>query len=164
MALPNNITADWCRRDTREKVLALPRGLSAPPQLIAGANAPQWEYPILPRRVGPHLPPSVLGEPRTVAPNSQARDFHAKAQPGNGIILNFEKKDTLVNPFNPLSGLCDGPRLPEAISATRAQLVLQIQAAANTFNAAVTRYNQAIAQFPAVLLAWVFGFKPGRPL
>lgn len=113
MALPNNLTADWCRRDTREKVLALPRGLSAPPQLIAGANAPQWEYPILPQRVGPHLPPSVLGEPRTMAPNSQARDFHAKAQPGNGIILNFEKKDTLVNPFNPLSGLCDGPRLPE---------------------------------------------------
>jgi LemA protein len=26
----------------------------------------------------------------------------------------------------------------------------------------VSRYNEAIAQFPAVLLAWLFGFKPGR--
>jgi len=26
----------------------------------------------------------------------------------------------------------------------------------------VMRYNEAIAQFPAVLLAWLFGFKPGR--
>ncbi len=57
-----------------------------------------------------------------------------------------------------------GPRLPESISTSRAQLVLQVQAAANTFNAAVNRYNQAIAQFPAALLAWVFGFKAGRAL
>jgi len=57
-----------------------------------------------------------------------------------------------------------GPRLPEATSATRAQLVQQVQSAANHFNAAVTRYNHAIAQFPALLLAWVFGFKAGRAL
>lgn len=57
-----------------------------------------------------------------------------------------------------------GPRLPEAVSASRAQLVLQCAAAVAQFNEAVTRYNDAIAQFPAVLLAWVFGFKPGRVL
>jgi LemA protein len=57
-----------------------------------------------------------------------------------------------------------GPRLPENIMATRAQLALQTHAATSQFNLAVTRYNDAIGQFPAVLLAWVFGFKPGRVL
>lgn len=57
-----------------------------------------------------------------------------------------------------------GSRLPEATAAARAQLLARIHAAALQFNEAVERYNRAIAQFPAVLLAWVFGFKPGRPL
>lgn len=36
--------------------------------------------------------------------------------------------------------------------------------AAVLFNEAVAQYNAAIAQFPANLLAWVFGFKAGRGL
>lgn len=32
------------------------------------------------------------------------------------------------------------------------------------FNTAVAGYNHAITQFPANLLAWVFGLKPGRAL
>jgi len=55
-----------------------------------------------------------------------------------------------------------GPRLPDTVTARRAQLALQTHAAADQFNQAVIRYNDAIAQFPAVLLAWLFGFKPGR--
>lgn len=55
-----------------------------------------------------------------------------------------------------------GPRLPEAMTARRAQLTAQAQAAAANFNLAVDRYNEAIAQFPALLLAWLFGFKRGR--
>ena len=35
---------------------------------------------------------------------------------------------------------------------------------AERFTQAVHRYNAAIAQFPAVLLALLFGFKPGRGL
>lgn len=54
-----------------------------------------------------------------------------------------------------------GPRLPETVLARRAQLALQTHAAIEQFNGAVVRYNEAIAQFPAVLLAWLFGFKPG---
>ena len=57
-----------------------------------------------------------------------------------------------------------GPRLPESLSSERAQLVRQTQVATGHFNEAVVRYNEAIAQFPAVLLAWLFGFKPGRGL
>lgn len=55
-----------------------------------------------------------------------------------------------------------GPRLPDTVLARRAQLALQVHAASEQFNQAVARYNQGIAQFPAVLLAWLFGFKPGR--
>jgi LemA protein len=55
-----------------------------------------------------------------------------------------------------------GPRLPDTVTARRAQLVRQTQAATEHFNQAVARYNEAIAQFPALLLAWLFGFKPGR--
>jgi LemA protein len=55
-----------------------------------------------------------------------------------------------------------GPRLPDGVLGRRAQLALHVHGVATQFNGAVTRYNEAIAQFPAVLLAWVFGFKPAR--
>ena len=55
-----------------------------------------------------------------------------------------------------------GPRLPDTVLARRAQLELQVHAATEHFNLAVARYNHGIAQFPAALLAWLFGFKPGR--
>lgn len=57
-----------------------------------------------------------------------------------------------------------GPRLPENFSGERQQLLRMTQTATEHFNQAVTRYNEAIAQFPAVLLAWLFGFHPGRGL
>jgi LemA protein len=57
-----------------------------------------------------------------------------------------------------------GPRLPENTSGERAQLVRMAQAATEHFNEAVARYNQAIGQFPAILLAWLFGFQPARGL
>jgi LemA protein len=54
-----------------------------------------------------------------------------------------------------------GPRLPADLTAERGQAARQTRAAGEQFNAAVAGYNEAIAQFPAVLLAYVFGFKPG---
>ena len=57
-----------------------------------------------------------------------------------------------------------GPRLPEAMSTTRAVRLAQAEAAGRQFNEAIDRYNRAIAQFPALILAWVFGFRPARPL
>jgi LemA protein len=57
-----------------------------------------------------------------------------------------------------------GPRLPDTVLSRRAQLVVQAHAAAGLFNQAVARYNEAIAQFPALLLALLFGFKPARAL
>jgi LemA protein len=57
-----------------------------------------------------------------------------------------------------------GPRLPERVSEQRMQMAQLATAATEQFNAAVERYNLAIGQFPASLLAWLFGFKPGRGL
>jgi LemA protein len=57
-----------------------------------------------------------------------------------------------------------GPRLPEDFSSERQQLMRMTQAATEHFNEAVNRYNEAIGQFPALLLAWLFGFHPGRGL
>jgi LemA protein len=57
-----------------------------------------------------------------------------------------------------------GPRLPDTVLLRRAQLLLQAHAATESFNAAVARYNEAIGQFPAIVLAWLFGFRPGRAL
>jgi LemA protein len=41
---------------------------------------------------------------------------------------------------------------------------LQNDHAASVFNDAVAQYNAAITQFPASLMAWVFGFKPARAI
>jgi LemA protein len=57
-----------------------------------------------------------------------------------------------------------GPQLPSELTDSRARLVRDTQTAITQFDAAVDRYNAAIAQFPALLLASVFSFKPGRPI
>jgi LemA protein len=57
-----------------------------------------------------------------------------------------------------------GPRLPDTLLLRRQQMLLASHSAIENFNSAVTRYNEAIAQFPALLLAWLFGFKPARAL
>jgi LemA protein len=57
-----------------------------------------------------------------------------------------------------------GARLPETLTATRAHMTAQCIVGAERFTQSVDRYNQAIGQFPAVLLALLFGFKRGRGL
>jgi LemA protein len=57
-----------------------------------------------------------------------------------------------------------GPRLPDQVTSERARLMRQVEAAGQRFSQAVSRYNEAIGQFPARLLAWLFAFKPARGL
>ena len=57
-----------------------------------------------------------------------------------------------------------GPRLPHTLSSELSHMVHTAQVATENFNKAVNRYNEGIQQFPAVLLAWLFGFQPGRGL
>ena len=44
------------------------------------------------------------------------------------------------------------------------QMMLQDQAAVEVFNQAVVEHNQALRQFPALLLAWLVGFRSARTL
>lgn len=55
-----------------------------------------------------------------------------------------------------------GAPVPEALWLQWQHMVMQAGSARQDFNDAVSRYNDAIAQFPALLLAWLFGFKPAR--
>lgn len=57
-----------------------------------------------------------------------------------------------------------GPQLPETVSTERALRLKQADVIGGQFNDAVARYNRAIAQFPAVLLAWAFKFKDASRL
>jgi LemA protein len=57
-----------------------------------------------------------------------------------------------------------GSRLPDTLIVNRAQITLQCIAAAGRFSRGIDEYNQGIAQFPALLLAMLFGFKPGRSM
>jgi LemA protein len=57
-----------------------------------------------------------------------------------------------------------GPKLPETLTTQRAQITLQCIAAAERFGRAVEHYNAGIAQFPAVLLARLFGFRAAAAL
>ena len=57
-----------------------------------------------------------------------------------------------------------GLPLPENVQPRWEQGALHTRAAGDTFNLAVTHYNAAIAQFPTLLLARVFGFKAARTL
>lgn len=57
-----------------------------------------------------------------------------------------------------------GPALPESVCAEWDQLTQRVGNASEHFGQCVATYNQAIAQFPALLLAWVFSFRPARAL
>lgn len=85
-------------------------------------------------------------EPEAAAALSEARD-----------VLN-SAWTRVSNEANDLAG----SSMPEALTQQWQQLSTQARSAAQHFNAAVTRYNEAIGQFPALLLARVFGFRPGR--
>jgi LemA protein len=54
--------------------------------------------------------------------------------------------------------------VPVELTQRWTELSISIQPDLERFNQAVLRYNEAIAMFPALLLARLFAFKPGRTL
>ena len=54
--------------------------------------------------------------------------------------------------------------VPVELTQCWTELSISIQPDLERFNQAVLRYNEAIAMFPALLLARLFAFKPGRTL
>lgn len=70
-------------------------------------------------------------------------------------------------PASPSASVADGPAPPPLPSHWQVLWENHLQQntqAAQVFNDAVLHYNAAIAQFPANLLAWAFGFKAARGL
>jgi LemA protein len=57
-----------------------------------------------------------------------------------------------------------GTALPVTLQLQWEQIAEQVEVARTEFNRRVENYNEAISQFPALLLAWVFGFKPAQPI
>jgi LemA protein len=57
-----------------------------------------------------------------------------------------------------------GSALPQTLLTQWEQLSFQADVARNNFNKAVSNYNDAIRQFPAILLAGVLGFRPAQPI
>jgi LemA protein len=85
-------------------------------------------------------------EPDAAAALSEARDVLTSAW----IRVSQEANDLA------------GSSIPEGLEQQWRQLTSQSRSAAERFNLAVLRYNEAIRQFPAMLLAGLFGFKPAR--
>lgn len=55
-----------------------------------------------------------------------------------------------------------GPPLPETLQQQWAHITMVAEIAKTDFGRHVQIYNEAIVQFPARLLAWLFGFKPAH--
>ena len=58
----------------------------------------------------------------------------------------------------------DGQALAEALPPQWAEIQRHVEHTKPLFTQAVHGYNSAITQFPALLLAWLFGFRAAQPL
>lgn len=95
----------------------------------------------------------------------------AHARPLNGPTTSALKTafETLCLSWSRLLALSAdlaGPALPVTLQLQLQweQIAVQVEVARTEFNRRVENYNEAISQFPALLLAWVFGFKPAQPI
>lgn len=85
-------------------------------------------------------------DPEAAAALSEARDVLT----GAWIRVSHEANDLA------------GSSIPAGLEQQWTQLSAQSRAAAERFNQAVARYNEGIGQFPALLLAGMFRFRPAR--
>lgn len=103
-----------------------------------------------------------------------AEQFNASLKVAHAHPLNAPTTSALKTAFETLclswSRLQDlppdlaGPPLPGALQSQWERVAFQVEIARTEFNRTVTNYNEAINQFPALLLTWVFGFKPAQPM
>jgi len=93
----------------------------------------------------------------------------AHAQPLNGPTMGALRTafETLCLSWARLRDLppdLAGPALPGTLQSQWEHVATQVEVARIEFNQRVVNYNEAIAQFPALLLASVSGFKPAQPI
>lgn len=128
--------------------------------------------------VAPSLPDSAQGQDASAGAwaglAAAAEQFNASlkvahAQPLNGATMGALRTafETLCLSWARLRDLppdLAGAALPGALQSQWEQVASQVEVARTEFNKRVVNYNEAIAQFPALLLAWVSGFKPAQPI
>lgn len=93
----------------------------------------------------------------------------AHTQPLNGPTTSALRTafETLYLSWSRLQDLppdLAGSALPSTLQSQWEHIARQADMARTEFNRTVTNYNEAINQFPALLLARVFGFKPAQPI
>ena len=57
-----------------------------------------------------------------------------------------------------------GSMLPLSLQSQWAHIEVLLGSTMREFDNEVAAYNEAIAQFPAIILAWLFAFKPAKPV
>ena len=102
---------------------------------------------------------------RAACRQADAAREHAKARPGAAsAVTSLRLADDILTdararlPVQAVPGV-DLPGLNSELAGVDTALGF----ARREFNAAVTAYNEAVAQFPTVLLARVFSFRPAAP-
>jgi LemA protein len=122
-------------------------------------------------RAGPGKDPGVAAWAALVAATDQFRASLkvARTQPLNGPTTSALSTalETLRRSWSRLRNLppdLAGSALPQTLLTQWEQLSFQADVARNNFNKAVSNYNDAIRQFPAILLAGVLGFRPAQPI
>lgn len=73
------------------------------------------------------------------------------------LILSYERFRNQPHD-SPSQGLID------AFQTQWSHIAAQVEVTQSEFNRLVFDYNEAISQFPALLLAWIFDFKPAQPV
>ena len=139
-------------------------------ELLATCLAPEVLAPTAPRVTEPQDAAAV----RWAGLAGAAGQFNAALGAARGRPLEGRSVAALASAMTVLTmawqRLLDechdlaGDPIPESIQARWTLLTSQTDAARDAFNAAVADYNGAIGEFPAVLLAWLFGMKPAQQL
>lgn len=93
----------------------------------------------------------------------------ARAQPLNGPVVRAlgTAHEALGLSWARLRDLppdLAGSALPGTLQSQWEHVTVQVELAGTEFNRLVLNYNEAIRQFPALLLAWLFGFKAAQPI
>lgn len=73
------------------------------------------------------------------------------------LVLSWDRLGTCL----PEAG---ASALAEGLRSQWEHFIIQAEMAQSEFNRQVCAYNEAIAQFPALILAWIFDFKPAQIL
>ena len=132
------------------RMMALPGGGAAAHDPVAPKESPEWQ--------SLHAAATQFGASLAVA-RAQPLQADAAAALSTALQVLCAAADALMQ-----AGAEDGTHPGAAWAQQWESLQAQRTLAQTQFNQAVALYNEALAQFPARMLAGVFGFKPGRIL